>query len=368
MERYFPVYQPNLSGNELKYVTDCVNSGWISSLGNYVPLFEEKFAAFCHVKHAIAVSNGTAALHLALLLCDIGPGDEVIIPALTFIATANAVHYTGANPVFVDSDLQSWNLDHTLIEEKITPNTKAIIPVHLYGHPADMGAIMEIADKYNLFVIEDAAEAHGAEYLGKRTGGLGHIGAFSFYGNKIITTGEGGMLTTNDDELASKARLLKDHGMSTDRHYWHPVVGYNYRMTNIQASIGVAQLESVRDTIVRKIEVANLYNEGLAECPGLILPPQASWAMNVYWMYSILVTEECAFDREQLRSAMRDHGIDSRPFFIPINQMPPYKNSAGSYNVADYLSKHGINLPSYPTLKDSHVEYICEVIRNLCSG
>ena len=216
MPTLIPVYQPDLSGKELEYVTDCVKSGWVSSLGKYVELFETSFAKFCGVKHAIALSNGTVALHLALVLKDIGPGDEVIVPDLTFVATANVVRHTGATPVLVDSDPETWMIDPDQIEAKITSKTKAIIPVHLYGHPANMGAIMKLAKKHGLYVIEDAAEAHGAEYRGKRVGGIGDIGAFSFYGNKVITTGEGGMLVTNDDLLAEKARFLKDHAMSKE--------------------------------------------------------------------------------------------------------------------------------------------------------
>jgi len=367
MPTLIPVYQPDLSGKELEYVTDCVKSGWVSSLGKYVELFETSFAKFCGVKHAIALSNGTVALHLALVLKDIGPGDEVIVPDLTFVATANVVRHTGATPVLVDSDPETWMIDPDQIEAKITSKTKAIIPVHLYGHPANMGAIMKLAKKHGLYVIEDAAEAHGAEYRGKRVGGIGDIGAFSFYGNKVITTGEGGMLVTNDDLLAEKARFLKDHAMSKEIRYWHPEVGYNYRMTNIQAAIGLAQFERIDSLLSRKIEIALAYKKSLAGCRGVVVQPQAEWAKNIYWMFSILVTDESRLNRNELMSSLLEQGIDSRPFFFPIHQMPPYLGCLGDYPVADDLSRRGINLPSFPALKDEQVKYIGDTICRLCN-
>ena len=237
-----PIAEPSLGEKELSYVTECILTGWVSSAGKFVTRFEEIFAEFCGTQHAITTSSGTTALHLALLALGIGPGDEVIVPSLTFIATANAVTYTGASPVFIDSELETWNLDPNLIEEFITPRTKAIIPVHLYGHPVNMAAIVEIAQRHGLVVVEDAAEAHGAKYQGRRVGGIGDLGIFSFYGNKIVTTGEGGMVVTNRADLAEKIRILRGHGMSPERRYWHPVLGYNYRMTNLQAALGVAQM------------------------------------------------------------------------------------------------------------------------------
>jgi perosamine synthetase len=332
-----------------------------------VEQFEASFAKYCNVKHAVAVMNGTVALHLALLMREIGPGDEVIIPDLTFVATANVVRYVGATPVFVDAEPATWTMDVSKLESKITSKTKAIIPVHLYGHPVDMDPVISLADKYGLYVVEDAAEAHGAEYKGKRVGGLGHVGAFSFYGNKVITTGEGGMLTTNDDHLADRARFLKDHAMSKDNRYWHPEIGYNYRMTNIQAAVGVAQLERIDQLLAGKIEVAHQYQQGLENCPGVILHPQASWAKNIYWMYSILVTDESALDRDALIAALRQCEIDSRPFFHPMHRLPPYSNAPGDYPVATDLSRRGINLPSYPALEHSQIEYICKTIRELCN-
>jgi len=249
MKRFIPVANPVLNGNEKKYVLDCLESTWISSSGKYVKRFEEGFANYCCVKHALSCCNGTVALHLALLALGVGPEDEVIVPTLTFVATTNAVSYCGARPVFIDVDQETWNIDPALIEEKITTRTKGIIAVHLYGHPVDMDPIISIAFNHNLFVIEDAAEAHGAKYKGRMIGSISDIATFSFYGNKIITTGEGGMVVTSDDTLANKINQLKESGMDPDKRYWFPTIGYNYRMTNVAAAIGLAQLEKIDEHI-----------------------------------------------------------------------------------------------------------------------
>jgi perosamine synthetase len=361
-ERFIPVAEPLLSGNELAYVTDCVKSGWVSSLGAYIPRFEEMFAQFCGARFGIATSNGTAALHLALVVLGIGPGDEVIVPTLTFVATANAVTYTGAKPVFADSEPRTWNLDPADVARKITPATRAIIPVHVYGHPADMDPLLDLARKHNLLVIEDAAEAHGALYKGKRVGSMGALNCFSFYGNKIITTGEGGLITTNDAALAEKARWLRDHGMSTEKRYWHPVIGYNYRITNVQAAIGVAQMERIEEFIARKRRIAETYNQLLARVPGLTLPPEEKWATSVYWMYSALVGVEFGPSRDELMARLKQRKIDSRPFFYPIHTMPPY-HTGESLPVAEALSRRGINLPSAVTLTDEDIHRIATAIQ-----
>lgn len=269
-----PVAEPLVGEKELEYVTDCIKTNWISSAGKYVVKFEEMFSEFCGTRYGVATSNGTTALHLALTVLGIGKGDEVIVPTLTFVATANAARYCNADAVFVDSEPRTWNMDPEKIEEKITSRTKAIIPVHLYGHPADMDPILDIAEDHDLYVIEDAAEAHGAEYKGKKVGSLGDIGTFSFYGNKLITTGEGGMLVSDNEELIEKARIYRDHGMSPERRYWHPVIGYNYRLTNIQAAIGVAQVEKVDRIIEAKRRNAALYTSLLSDIEGITLPPR----------------------------------------------------------------------------------------------
>jgi perosamine synthetase len=364
MTKFIPVSEPTITEKEIEYVTQAVKSGWISSLGEYVNKFEEEFAKFVGTKYALTVANGTVGLHLALVSLGIKEGDEVIIPDLTFIATANAVKYTGAKPVFADIDIETWCISVEDIERKITRRTKAIIPVHLYGHPADMNPIMEIAKKYNLYIIEDCAEAHGAEYKGKKVGSIGHCGVFSFYGNKIITTGEGGMITTNDEKLYEKAKYLRDHAMSKEKRYWHTEIGYNYRMTNIQAALGLAQLERIYEIIQKKRQVFEWYKEGLKDLEGIKLNPEKEWAKNVYWMVCLVNKN---FDEERRNDFMiklKEKGIDTRPFFYPCSMMPMYKQD-NFINPASYdLYKKGINLPSGYNLTIEDVSYICKTIRD----
>lgn len=363
-EQFIPVAEPLLTGNELAYVADCVTSSWVSSIGKYIPRFEQEFAHFCGTQHGIATSNGTTALHLALVVSGIGQGDEVIVPSLTFVATANAVVYTGAKPIFADSEPRTWNIDPEDVARRVTPRTKAIIPVHIYGHPVDMDAINAIARQHNLVVIEDAAEAHGAEYKGQRVGRLGRIAAFSFYGNKIVTTGEGGMLTTDDGELAEQARWLRDHGMSPTERYWHPVIGYNYRLTNIQAALGVAQMERIEEFIARKRAIAARYSELLESTPGVVLPPEEAWAKNVYWMYSVLIGDAFGLSRDALMAHLKTRGIDSRPFFRPIHTMPPYVTDQ-PLPISERLSRQGINLPSSVMLTDHDIRRVVHAIQEV---
>ncbi len=362
-QAFIPVAEPVLDGNEKKYVWECLESGWISGSGKYVEAFEREFARFCGVSHAVAVSNGTVALHAALLALDIKAGDEVIVPDLTYIASANAVAYCGAKPVFADVDSATWTLDPADVARKISFRTKAVMPVHLYGHPAEMNPILKLAGEYNLHVVEDAAEAHGAEYEKKRVGNFSRLATFSFYGNKIITTGEGGMVVTDDAELAAKVRLLKGQGMDTRRRYWFPIVGYNYRMTNIQAAIGLAQLERLDWFIQRRREVAGWYDDLLKDFPSIQTPVEASWAKNVYWLYSVCLPEDC--DRELLIAHLLEKGIETRPFFYPLHHMPPYLDDDGAANcpVAVNLAARGINLPSSATLTEENVNRIVEALR-----
>ena len=360
---FIPVYTPALNGREEKYVLDAVRSGWISSLGSYVTQFEEAFARFCGVRHAVSVSNGTVAIHLALHALGVGPGDEVIVPSLTFIATANAVRYTGATPVFADVDPVTWCIDPDDVRELLTPRTRAILPVHLYGHPAPMRELQTLANENGLLLVEDAAEAHGAAIGARRVGGWGDIATFSFYANKIITTGEGGMLTTDDDALAARCRMLRDHAMPPHRRYWHDEVGFNYRMTNLQAAVGVAQMERIDTFIRRKRAIAESYRRLLCELPGITFAAERPGYTNVYWMASILVEPPFPLHRDELIPALRARGIDSRPFFHPMDTLPPY-HSETPRRVALRLSRCGINLPSSPTLQDEQVAYICEVIRS----
>jgi len=364
---YFPVAEPQFGDAELKYVSECVLTGWVSSTGNFVKKFEDLFAAFCGTKFAVSTTNGTAALHLSMLVLGIGPGDEVIVPSLTFISTANAVTFTGAKPVFVDSEPYTWNIDPAGIEKAITSRTKAIIPVHLYGHPADMDPILETANKYGLAVVEDAAEAHGALYKGKKVGALGKIGIFSFFGNKIITTGEGGMLVTNDQKLAEKMRILRDHGMNPKRRYWHSVLGYNYRMTNIQAALGVAQMERIDQILKKKRDNAALYSAGLHGIPGISLPPEAKWASNVYWLYSIIVDEsKFGMSTKELRKKLKEKDIETRSLFPPVHTQPIYATGQ-RLSVAESLSKKGMSLPSSIKLAGQDIKRITDAIIELYS-
>lgn len=363
--RIIPVCEPTLSGKEKEYVLDCLESNWISSAGKYIPAFEEKFAAECHCKYGVACANGTVALHLGLAALGLEPGDEVILPTFTMIATINAVTYTGATPVLIDSEPCTWNMDVEQLAGKVTPRTKAIIPVHTYGHPVDMDPLLELAEKHGIFVMEDAAEAHGAEYKGRRAGGLGHAGGFSFYANKIITTGEGGMITTNDAKFAALTHNLRDHAFSSERHFWHKYVGFNYRMTNMQAAVGLAQTEQMNDFIERRRRNAALYTQLLKEIPGIVTPPEAGWAKNVFWMYSILVEDEFGLTRDQLRAYLARHGIETRTFFIPMHLQPIYYEAfkGQPYPVAEMLCQRGFYLPSASSLTVQQIEYIAGIVQ-----
>jgi len=286
----------------------------------------------------------------------------VIVPSLSFIATANAVTYTGATPVFVDSHKTTWNIDPNLIADAITPKTKAIIPVHLYGHPADMDPINEIAKKHNLLVVEDAAEAQGAKYKNRMVGSLADIAVFSYFGNKIITTGEGGMIVTDDADIAEKCRVLRDHGMSKDRRYWHEVVGYNYRLTNMQAAIGVAQMHKIDNIISRKKEIAAEYSKHLEAIPCITLPSNMNWADNVYWLYTILIdTHLVDVNVEDLMQVLKQNGVDSRPVFPPMHKQPIYDTGL-TLPLCEDISQRGISLPSAPDISDDNIANICKII------
>lgn len=363
-----PIAEPCIGEEELRNVIEAVKSGWISSKGKFIEEFERAFAEYCGVKYGVTTANGTVALHLALKALEIKKGDEVIVPTLTFVATANAVKYCNAKPVFVDSHPEYWCVDPEKIEEKINKNTKAIIPVHLYGHPCDMDWIRDIAEDRGLYVIEDCAEAHGAEYKGKKVGSFGDIACFSFYGNKIITTGEGGICITNNEELAEKMLILRDHGMSKERKYWHEVVGFNYRMTNLQAAIGVAQLKKLDTFVKTKRQIAKWYSEELKELEekGLIkLHPEMNWAKCVYWMYSILVEDKAKFSRDELMKMLEKHGIETRPFFFPMHKLPMYNNNNEKVPIAEELARKGLNLPSSVNLTLDNISYICNTINTI---
>ncbi len=341
---HFPIVSPDLKGNELKYLTDAFLSTWISSKGEYIEKFEKEFSSFCECKYGVATSNGTTALHLALTACGVGPGDEVIVPDLTFAATINVVFHAGATPVIVDVDKDSWCINPAEIEKAITPKTKAVIPVHLYGQPCDMNRIMQIAKRNHLFVIEDCAEAHGAEYAGKKVGSFGDAGCFSFFGNKIITTGEGGMCVANSEKLDRRMRLLRDHGMSRERKYWHEAIGYNYRMTNLQAAIGVAQLERINEILSDRRSNENKYREELSHIPCLEfqrdnLPNRK----KITWLVSALVKNG---KRDQYIKEFGKKGIDARSFFCSLSTMDIYKDFLFSNTESKKISQEGINFPT----------------------
>ena len=354
-----PVAKPDIGEEEIKNITEAVRTGWVSSKGPFIGQFEKGFSNYVGVKHAIAVSNGTVALHLALTALGIGRDDEVIVPSLTFIAAANAVTYTGATPIFVDSHPDYWCMNPEAIKGTLSDRTKAIMLVHLYGHPCEIDPILEIARDKNLYVIEDCAEAHGAEYEGRKVGSFGDVSCFSFYGNKIITTGEGGMCLTNNEELAEKMRILKDHGMNPKKRYWHDVVGFNYRMTNLQAAVGVAQLEKIERLVEKKREIAKTYRELLAGTDAIIHAPEMSWAKNAYWFYSILLNSKV---RDKLIAHLDQEGIETRPFFYPIHTLPPY-NRGLKLPVAEQLSARGLNLPSGPKITDEEIRTVASSLK-----
>jgi perosamine synthetase len=361
-----PVCEPTLNGNEKKYVADCMATGWISSGGKYVKQFEDNFSKFIGLKHGISCSNGTNALHLAVEALGIGKGDEVIVPEFTMMAVPNSVFYAGAIPITIDSESETWNMNPDLIEERITNKTKAIIIAPVYGHPADMDKIMKIAQKHNLKVIEDCAEVPGGTYNGKMCGTFGNIACFSFYGNKIITTGEGGMCLTDDDSLAEEMRKLKNHYFGTPR-FLHDKIGYNYRMTNIQSAIGVAQLEYVDKLIQSRIDNAQKYNKLLAPLDFFNLPVQKKEVKNVYWMYGITIKDISKISKLEFMNQLKNKGIDTRSFFYPTSMQKAYTDNVNSSliraaPVAKKLYDCGFYLPSSSSLTDKEIETVVDKI------
>jgi perosamine synthetase len=354
-----PVYQPSLDGNEKKYVLECLDSTWISSKGKFISLFEEKFAEFAGASYAVGVPNGTIALHLCMLALGIGPGDEVIVPTLTYISSANCVAHAGATPIFADSLEDDWQIDPEDVRRKITPRTRAIMAVHLYGDACDMEALREISRENSLFLLEDCAEAIGTTYRGKHVGAYGDISAFSFFGNKTVTTGEGGMVVTDDETLYERASHFHGQGLAKHREYWHDVVGYNYRMTNICAAIGLAQLERAGDFLESKKRIAGHYRRRLEGLP-VVLQPVKEQVEHSYWMISLLVDNHD--DRDPLREHLARVGIETRPFFNPIHTMPMYAGRFQRFPVAESLSRRGLNLPSWPALEPADVDFICDRI------
>ncbi|MCY6370504.1 LegC family aminotransferase [Clostridium ganghwense] len=361
-----PLCIPEIRGNEWKYVKDCIDTSWVSSVGSYVDLFEEKFAEYVNGQKAVVTMNGTAALQLALVTLGIGEEDEVIVPSMTFISPINTIKYVGATPVFCDCCRDTFVMDAEKIEELITPKTKVIMPVHIYGHPVDMDKVMEIAAKYNLYVIEDATESLGSTYKGRMTGTIGHIGAYSFNGNKLITTGAGGMLVTNDLELGNRAKYLSNQTKTIldNKGCYHEEMGYNFRMPNLLAAFGVAQLENIVEYIKAKRKNAAYYNELLKDIKGITLSGEREWAENCYWLYSILVEDDYRLSRDELMAKLEEEGIQTRPFFMAVHEMPPYKECKhGNMSVTKELCSRGINLPSSVSLTKEQIETVCNVIK-----
>lgn len=355
--------QPQLSGNEYNYLMDAFLSTWISSTGKYVTQFEVNFSKYCGVQYGVATSNGTTALHLALTALGIGEGDEVIVPDITFAATINAVIYAGATPVIVDIEEDSWCIDPEEIEKAITPNTKAVIPVHIYGQPCDMGRICDIAKKHNLYIIEDCAEAHGAEWRGKKVGSFGDISCFSFFGNKVITTGEGGMCITDSKELNEKMRILRDHGMSRERKYYHEVVGFNYRMTNLQAAIGLAQTERIDEILEWRAGVEKEYQNVLSVIPGIMMQKtDLTGRKKITWLVSALIGKD---KRDRVLKELKNNNIDARAFFIPLSEMEIYKKYARNCINSGKVSKMGINLPTTYDMDSDKIKRIALIISAL---
>lgn len=367
--RRISIASPLLEGNELTYLTECIKTNWISSQGKYVRKFEALFHDYHENYQALAVSNGTVALHLALAALGIGEGDEVLVPNMTFAASINAIIYTGATPVLVEIEAETLNIDVRKIEALITPKTRAIMPVHLYGQACDMTEIMRIANQHNLLVVEDCAEALGSTYEGRPLGVFGDAATFSFYGNKTITTGEGGMVLFKDPAVAEKGAVLRDHGMSKDRRYWHDYVGFNYRLTNLQAAIGVAQFERLDTFVNAKRNLAQKYNATLSKDAFFQIPVEKENATNSYWLYTFLIKENAPFNRQELMGFLNEKGVETRPIFFPLNVMPPYVNygDKDAFELSKRISEAGMSLPSAVNLSDLEIDYICSCIEEFVS-
>lgn len=362
-----PVAEPRLEVRDIELVNEALASGWISSAGKFLDLFEERWAAYCGMPYGIAVSNGSVALDLAVALLDLTPGDEVIMPTFTIISPAQSVVRAGGVPVLVDSDPHTWQMDVTQIEAKISPRTKAILVVHIYGHPADMDPILEFARRHGLMVIEDAAEVHGAQYKGKRCGGIGDISTFSFYANKLVSTGEGGMVLVRTPELAERARSLRNLCFLKKQRFLHQELGYNFRLTNLQAALGVGQIERMEAIIARKRAIAGSYSELLAGLEGIELPREEAWAKNVYWVYGIVLDQKTTMTAARLADNLRRHGIETRPFFLGMHEQPVFQDmgffGGERYPVAERLAQQGLYIPSGLTLTDQQIGQVAAAVR-----
>jgi perosamine synthetase len=375
-----PVNEPLLGQQEMEYVTECLRTGWISSAGRFIEQFEARWAAYCNRKYGIAVSNGTTALQLAVEALDLQPGDEVILPTFTIISCAAAVVYGGGVPVLVDSEPRTWCLDVRQVAEKITARTRAIMPVHIYGHPVDMDPLLELARKHNLAIIEDAAEVHGAEYLAgrarpnprwQRCGSFGNLSCFSFYGNKLITTGEGGMVLTDDAQLAETIRSLRNLCFQPQRRFYHERLGHNFRLTNIQAALGLGQVERIEAIVARKRWMGQEYTRRLKDIACLQLPVEEPWGRNVYWMYGVVLARDSGMDATQFAQRLRDLGVETRPFFLGMHEQPVFHQRdlflKEKYPVAERLARQGLYLPSGIALTEQQLQQVCDAVRKVLS-
>jgi len=367
-----PVNEPRIGLHELEYVRECLQTGWISSEGRFIGAFEQAWADYCGMKFGVAVSNGTTALQLAVACLDLQPGEEVILPTFTIISCAQAITYNGGTPVLVDCDARTWCMDVGQVEAKITPRTRAIMPVHIYGHPVDMQPLWDVARQHNLIIIEDAAEAHGAEYKGARCGSLGDINCFSFYANKIITTGEGGMVLTNNESYANQVRSLRNLCFQKERRFYHTALGHNFRMTNIQAALGFAQVENIEAAIQHKRWMGQEYTRRLSQIKGLQLPVEEAWAKNVYWMYGIVLEPSTGATAEEFAKRLSERGVMTRPFFLGMHEQPVFLARGlfvdEHYPVAERLARQGLYLPSGLTLTLEQLEEVCRVVGEELEG
>jgi perosamine synthetase len=367
--RHIPVCEPYLGGREAEYVQDCLSSNWISSAGKYLAQFEAGFARYCGCEQGIATTSGTTALHLAVAARGLGPGDEIIMPAFTIAAPLFAALYVGATPVLVDVDPDTWTMRVDHIAAKVGPRTRAILPVHMYGHPCDMDPVNELAQRHDLWVLEDAAEVHGAEYKGRKCGSLGDAACFSFYANKIISTGEGGMVVTNDAAFAERCRSLKNLAFNHDRRFLHDAIGFNYRMTNLQAAVGLAQLEKANEYVALRRGHATSYTALLRDVEGLRLPVERAWARNVYWMYGVVVEDTFGCSRDDLMTGLAERGVETRTFFVPMHEQPAFRQRElfcnEQYPVASDLGRRGLYLPSSTGLSETDLAYVVDAVRDV---
>jgi len=375
-----PVNEPLLGERELDYVTECVRTGWVSSAGRFIGEFEQKWAEYCGRRYGIAVCNGTVALQMAVAALDLEPGDEVIMPTFTIISCALAVIYNGGVPVLVDSDPRTWCMEVDQVKGRVTPRTRAIMPVHIYGHPVDMDPLLDLADEYGLAIIEDAAEAHGAEYLSgqgvsdpcwRRCGSFGALSCFSFYANKLVTTGEGGMVLTDDVRLAEKARSLRNLCFLPERRFYHEELGFNFLMTNLQAALGLAQLERMEEIVARKRWMGREYTRRLKDIEVLQLPVEEPWARNVYWMYGLVLSEETGMDASQFAQKLKEQGVDTRPFFLGMHEQPVFHKRGlflnEHYPGAERIARQGLYLPSGLALTEEQLVRVCDAVHEVLS-